>query len=199
MHGLLSSFGAWSSRCSGFSCCRPRALGPAGSVVVVQELSCPAACGIFLDPWKNLSCIGRWILSHWTIREVLVFQFNELYHYEPPSKNSISMTFRTYLSRRVVQRSWGWYREIQLAVVSFASKPHSCSVVPLFQSFLPKYPQSCFCAHSGSLQGSNARVSTAPDCKYISVLRRLFLSALGHPKETQQKVLIVSSSVVSDS
>ena len=43
--GLHSSCGAWASHCSGF--CEAGALGLWASVVVVQELSCPGACGIF--------------------------------------------------------------------------------------------------------------------------------------------------------
>ena len=38
--GLLSSCGVQASRCGGFSCCRARALGPMGSVVVVRGLPC---------------------------------------------------------------------------------------------------------------------------------------------------------------
>ena len=38
-------------------------------------LSCPAACGIFLDQDQTyVPCIGRQILNHWTTREVLLFQ-----------------------------------------------------------------------------------------------------------------------------
>ena len=42
-------------------------------MVVVQRLSCPEACGIFLDQGSKLyRCIGRRILKHWTTREVLI-------------------------------------------------------------------------------------------------------------------------------
>ena len=40
---------AWASHCSNFSCCRAKALGHVGSVVATHRLSCPIACGIFLD------------------------------------------------------------------------------------------------------------------------------------------------------
>ena len=41
------------------------------SVVVVHGLSRSKACGIFLDQGLNpVSCIDRWILNHWTTREV---------------------------------------------------------------------------------------------------------------------------------
>ena len=49
-----------------------------GSVVVVQGLSCPAACGIFLDQGSKdqtgVPCAGRQILNHWTTGEVLIQQ-----------------------------------------------------------------------------------------------------------------------------
>ena len=56
--GLVSSCSAWASHCGDFFCC-------GGSVVVVQRLSCPEACGIFLDQGSKLyRCIGRRILKH---------------------------------------------------------------------------------------------------------------------------------------
>ena len=52
--GLLWSCGVWAFHCGGFSCC-----GARGSVVVVLGLSCPMACGIFLD--RGLSpCPLHW-------------------------------------------------------------------------------------------------------------------------------------------
>ena len=57
-HGLHSSCGAWASHCSGFSC-EAGALGLWASVVVVQELSCPGACGIFWNQGSNL-CPLHW-------------------------------------------------------------------------------------------------------------------------------------------
>ena len=48
-----------------------QALQPMGSVVGVHGLSCPMACGIFLDQELNpCPCISRWILIHWISREV---------------------------------------------------------------------------------------------------------------------------------
>ena len=42
-----------------------------GSVVVVHGLSCPEACGIFLDHGQTwVSWIGRQTLTHWTTNEV---------------------------------------------------------------------------------------------------------------------------------
>jgi len=38
-------------------------LWSAGSVPVVQRLSCPEACG------SHVPCISRWIHNHWTTRE----------------------------------------------------------------------------------------------------------------------------------
>ena len=49
-----------------------------GPVVVVQGLSCPAACRIFLDQGSKdqtgVPYTGRQILNHWTSREVLIQQ-----------------------------------------------------------------------------------------------------------------------------
>ena len=45
----------------------------AGSVVVVRELSCPAACGNLSSLTRGrtgVPCVARWILNHWTTREV---------------------------------------------------------------------------------------------------------------------------------
>ena len=47
--GLRSSCGARASHCGGFICHGARALGTWASVVVACGLSCPMACGIFLD------------------------------------------------------------------------------------------------------------------------------------------------------
>ena len=44
-----------------------------GSVAAVHRFSCPAACGIFPEQGSN-TCIGRWILNHWTSREVSSIQ-----------------------------------------------------------------------------------------------------------------------------
>ena len=51
-------------------------LGPLGSVVVVPGLSCPAACGMFLDQESNLCPhFSRQILNPWTTREVPMKHF----------------------------------------------------------------------------------------------------------------------------
>ena len=39
--------GAQPSHCTGFSCCRPRALGYKSSEIVAHRLTCSEACGIF--------------------------------------------------------------------------------------------------------------------------------------------------------
>ena len=57
------SLGAWASHCRGFSCCRAWALGHTGSAVAVLGLSCPEACGIFLDQGSNLSPLHRQVDS----------------------------------------------------------------------------------------------------------------------------------------
>ena len=64
--GLLSSWGALASHCSGFSCCRTWALGMQASVlqhmgsgVVVHVLSFPGACRIFPEQESN-PCTPHW-------------------------------------------------------------------------------------------------------------------------------------------
>ena len=57
--GLLFHCGARASHCGGFSCCGARALGARASVVVARGLSCPMACGIFLDQGSN-PCPLHW-------------------------------------------------------------------------------------------------------------------------------------------
>ena len=56
--GLLSRCGAQASHCGGFSRCRAQAL-ERRPVLVVHELSCSLACGIFLDQGLNL-CLLHW-------------------------------------------------------------------------------------------------------------------------------------------
>ena len=54
--GLLSSGRVQASHCGGFSCCGARALGPAGSVVVVHGINCPTQ---FQEQESNL-CPLHW-------------------------------------------------------------------------------------------------------------------------------------------
>ena len=63
--GLCSSCGMRASRYGGLSYCRAQALGCArGLVVVVHRLSCPVACGIFLDQDFNLFPLHWRVDSH---------------------------------------------------------------------------------------------------------------------------------------
>ena len=55
----FSSCSTWASHCSGFSCCKAWAPGCVGSVVVAHRLSCPVACGIFLEQGSN-PCPLHW-------------------------------------------------------------------------------------------------------------------------------------------
>ena len=65
--GATLRWGVQASHCSSFSCGKARALGAWASVVVVQELSCSVACGIF--PIKLMSpALARGF--HCTSREV---------------------------------------------------------------------------------------------------------------------------------
>ena len=54
-----------------FSCFGAWALEWTGSVVVVYGLSCPT-CGSLLPNQESnyIPCIGRWILNHWSTREI---------------------------------------------------------------------------------------------------------------------------------
>ena len=87
--GLLTSCGAWASHGSSFSCCRAQALGLAGfSSYGVQALDCVCS-GVVCTGLVALrhvgssgtrdrnSCplIGKRILNHWTIREILGLGF----------------------------------------------------------------------------------------------------------------------------
>ena len=56
--GLLC-YGALTSHCGGFFCCRAWALDAQASGVAVHRFSCPTACGIFLDQGLNL-CLLHW-------------------------------------------------------------------------------------------------------------------------------------------
>ena len=84
--GLLSSCSVWAARCGGFSCCRARALGCAGfsscgswaperrlwhvGLVALWHVG-----SFWIRVQTHGSCIGRWILHHWTTREGLRFFF----------------------------------------------------------------------------------------------------------------------------
>ena len=61
-------------RYAGINSCsiQAQSLRLAGSVVVVHRLSCSATCAIIPD---RIPCIGRWILNHWTTREVSLVSF----------------------------------------------------------------------------------------------------------------------------
>ena len=58
-------------RCRDFLLWSTGQVGCAGSVVVVHGPSCSETCGIFPDKGSNLCPpIGRWILDHWTTKDV---------------------------------------------------------------------------------------------------------------------------------
>ena len=75
--GLLSSCGAWASRCGGFSC-EARALGAQASVAAARGLSNCSVGFVALQHAESfvirdqtcVPCTGRWILIRCTIREV---------------------------------------------------------------------------------------------------------------------------------
>ena len=72
--GLLSSCRTRASHCSGFSCCRAQALGAQAQQLCLSGLVAPWHVG---SSWtRDSTCvpfIGRWILYHWTTREVPSF------------------------------------------------------------------------------------------------------------------------------
>ena len=68
----FSSCGGCISHCGGSFCLGVWTLEPTGSIVVVNQLSCPSARGIVPEQGSNhIPCIGRQILNHWTTRKVL--------------------------------------------------------------------------------------------------------------------------------
>ena len=86
--GLLSSCGTRAPHCGGCSCCSDRALG-LRLFLVRHGLSCPAACGIFLDQGSNL-CPLHWqvVLNHWTTREApLTFSSPAFQPLTPSNRN----------------------------------------------------------------------------------------------------------------
>ena len=69
---VFSSCGGCISHCGGSFCLGVWTLEPTGSIVVVNQLSCPSARGIVPEQGSNhIPCIGRQILNHWTTRKVL--------------------------------------------------------------------------------------------------------------------------------
>ena len=66
--GATLHCGVQASRCSGFSCCRARALGPWASVLVARGLSCSMACGIFPDQGLNPCSL------HWQVDSYPLYQ-----------------------------------------------------------------------------------------------------------------------------
>ena len=62
--------------CTGSRACGLCSLRHAGSLVEACGLSFPAACGILVPrPGNKPPCIGRWILYHWTTREVPIASY----------------------------------------------------------------------------------------------------------------------------
>ena len=85
---VFSNCAAWASCFSGFSCCRAQALGEWPSVAAAGGLSswgshalehelsgcgtwglvAPQHVGSWIRDWTHISCIGRWVLYHWTTK-----------------------------------------------------------------------------------------------------------------------------------
>ena len=87
--GAFSSCTVWVSHCGGFSCCRSWALGVwaqqlwlTGSRVQAQVwcmgFAAPWPMGSsWTRDWTRVPCTARWILNHWTTREVV---FSNMYY-----------------------------------------------------------------------------------------------------------------------
>ena len=74
--GLLSSWDVWASLCSGFSCGRAEALDHEGfSSCGPQAVSPQHVESSWARGQTHVPCIGRWILNHWTTREVHLYHF----------------------------------------------------------------------------------------------------------------------------
>ena len=80
----------------GFGSCGPWAVEHAGSVAAACRLSCSLVCGM-LVPWPGIKpmppCIARWILNHWTTREIplRVFIINKCWLLSNAFSVSLSM------------------------------------------------------------------------------------------------------------
>ena len=105
--GLPSRCGVKASQCSGFSCCRARALG-AWASVVVHGLSCPMACGVFPNQGSN-PCPLYWQVDSYTMN-----------HQGSPC---------TFKSSRNACYFWKLYlqpREAYMCVCTHAALLHGC-------------------------------------------------------------------------
>ena len=79
--GLLPSCNVQASHCRGFACCRAQALkimsfSSCGSwAQQLQHMGLVALWHVGssqIRDWTHVPCIGRWILNHWTTREVSI-------------------------------------------------------------------------------------------------------------------------------
>ena len=86
--GLLSSFSAQASHCSGFSCWGAQALELDGSVVSSPRLNCPVTCGIFPDQGLNL-CTPHWQLDFWPLGHQESPLYTQFYYF----KNKAILSF----------------------------------------------------------------------------------------------------------
>ena len=115
----FSSCGERASHRSGFSCVE-RAFGTRALIVMAHGISCSTACGIFLDQGSNVCpLITRWILNHWTTREVpRMFHLSVLFDVNSCTYNKI-LTVRyqvefwkiLYINIGIAQASTKTYRQ----------------------------------------------------------------------------------------
>ena len=70
---LLSEYGAWASRCGGFSCCEMQALWHSGFSSCGTQAYLEHVRASQTRDQIRVPCIGRQILNHWTLREAPSF------------------------------------------------------------------------------------------------------------------------------
>ena len=81
---VFSSCSAWVFQCHRFSHCGAHALEHMGSIVGVHRFSCSLHVGSSQTRGQTCdSCVGRWVLYPWAIKEALSLSLGALsYHQE---------------------------------------------------------------------------------------------------------------------
>ena len=128
---LLSSYIVGRSHCSGFPCCRAQALGHVGTGVVAHGLSCPMACGNFLDQRVNLCPL------HWQVNSLALGH-----------QGSPLISFLILLFFNIVKP--GWNKGLWLHWIAVSLKPIYWFLLFIFFLILLKKMGHLFCfSHSG--------------------------------------------------
>ena len=118
--------------------------GMLASIVVAHGLSCPMACGIFLDQGSN-SCLlhlAERLFNHWNNREVQCDWFLTKFYYGPP----LCKTLSSYYVLQIQDKFWWqWKRQMYLETVELGlfslsptfSSPATRSLSPVSSWLLP--------------------------------------------------------------